>query len=201
MSGRKLTRKQKAREQRLHPQPKEDRSKKMQPIDYVNLLLGIAGFVLAVGGLILGAQARPTISLEPPLDPNDVLTTRFIISNDGVLALENVTVQSFLKNFEDARHNKIGTAIGLNFVAPSSEILSGEKKTVAFARIVKSAAQVIHGDVGLIVSFTPAYIPFWKKTRAFKFSVTQQADGKSRLEPEPSEGMEKDFEKELKRTH
>jgi hypothetical protein len=110
-------------------------------------------------------------------------------------------VQSFLKNLEDAWHNKIGTGIGLNFVSPSSEILPGEKKTVAFARIVKTGAPIVHGDVGLIVSFTPADLPFWKKTRAFKFSIIQQADGKNRLEQQPSGGLEKDFEDVSRRSH
>jgi hypothetical protein len=56
----------------------------------------IALLGLIVGGLaLIGLRARPTVSLDAPLDVNDVLSTPFLISNDGMLALRDVQVVSY----------------------------------------------------------------------------------------------------------
>jgi hypothetical protein len=173
--------------------PKQKKNPRKRPWDWKFW----SGIVIAVLALILTAlglrAARPEVSLQPPLDPDNVMTTRFVISNQGMLSLEDVNVASFLKNFRDANNNTIGIGSS-DYTYAAGELQPGEGKTLPFAPFIKTSTPVVHGDLSLIVSFSPSYLPFWKKTKGFKFSVVQQSDGRSRLEQQPSEGVEDEYQ-------
>jgi|GEM_PF-5623146 len=140
------------------------------------------------------------MSLEAPLDPDDVLSTPFVLSNDGALSLEDVNGAMMMKGFQDSRHNTIGLATtDWNLMPISHEIKPGEKRTVPapFNKLVKTNSPVVAGDYAILVSFKPAYLPFWTKHRGFRFTIARQSDGRSRFEQQPSEGVEDEYEKRL----
>jgi len=155
------------------------------------------GLGIAVLGLILtaiGLRARPTVSLESPLNSNDVFATPFVISNDGILDLENVEVASFLIQ---ARYENGGVAagiMGINYIPPSAILQPGERETVPFRHFLKIDARPIDADMALIVTFTPQFLPFFKKTKAFRFVTARQANGTLRLQQEPENGALQQYE-------
>lgn len=166
---------------------------------WVGLGIAIAGLILGAIGLNLAIEARPTISLETPLNPDDVLTTPFVISNDGALSLENVTAAILVRNFEDTHGNHIGGLVGWGSVPTSPEMRPSDRKTIQpFSHIVNEENPIISGEVAIVVSYTPAYIPLWPKHRGFRFVVERQSDGRSRFEQQPSEGIEEDYLKRVK---
>jgi hypothetical protein len=148
-----------------------------------------AGIAIGILGLILGAlglRARPTVSLESPLDPKDILTTPFVISNDGMLDLENIEVQTFLIQIQYQNLWLERKSIGLKYFPPSKTLGIGERETVPLARLIKPTYPVITADVALIVTFTPQFLPFMRKTKVFRFITIRQPDGLLRLEQEPA---------------
>jgi hypothetical protein len=158
---------------------------------------------LAIGiiGLILGAitlQARPTVSLEAPLDPRNVLSTPFVISNDGMLALENVEVASFLIRVADINGNLQMGNIGGGYVPPSALLEAGERETVPFKHFLSSDAPIIEADVALVVTFSPQFLAIIKETRVFRFVAVRQANGLLRLVQEPANDALQQYRKIMK---
>ena len=158
--------------------------------------------VLAVAGLILGAitlQARPTISLESPLDPNDVFSTPIIISNDGMLALNTVNVQSFFTyiNYEGKQSTRVQHyEIGGGFSPPDQTLEIGEKETVNLQYFLGSRSRQ-QSDIGLVVFFKSPCIPILRH-RVFRFSTVAQKDGTLRLQQQPSGNIYSEYEQAVK---
>jgi hypothetical protein len=159
-----------------------------------------AAFGITLAGALLGAialRAKPTASLEPPLDPNDVLTTRVVISNDGMLDLENVTIASVEEDvlFGSTGHvNRSTKSLGEKYSPPAETLEIGEKETVEFRKLVTSSDPIISADIGLVVTFTPQYLPRFRRTRAFRFKTVRQADGHLRLEEQPQGELLSDYQ-------
>lgn len=143
-------------------------------------------------------RARPTLSLEEPLNPLDILTTPVVISNDGMLPLNNVDVATFIIDVRYLGGGEQYHSIGVNYVPPSRELDIGEKRTVPFREFVNKLYPPIFADVLMVVSFNRKYIPFSETSRAFRFVTQTQADGKLRFEQQPAGGdIIDEYEREL----
>jgi hypothetical protein len=149
------------------------------------LAIGLLSLVITALGLV-AFRARPTVSLEAPLDPDNVLTTPVTISNEGVLYLADVRVVCFTRVIEDSRSNFAVNNIGKDYVPPAGTLEDGEKETVPLLALVASTSPITSADVALIVSFEPGYMPFWTKRRAFRFKSVRQKDGLLRFEEQPA---------------
>jgi hypothetical protein len=156
----------------------------------IELSIAIASLILGVIGLMLAIRTEPSVSTEPPLDPNKVLTTPFVIRNEGPLTIRDVSVAIMMRNFRDTNNNRIGTGtMGWSKTPVSEEMRRGIPKTIPgpFERIADDASQVIAGDYFVLVSFRPLLgISLWERKRAFRFTIALQSDGKSRFEQQPA---------------
>jgi hypothetical protein len=147
----------------------------------------------------IGLQARPTISLEPPLDVSNVLTTRVIIANDGLLALTNVRVAEFDEDILFADYSRSLKSLGERYVPPAGRLEPGEKERVSFQSLVVNLHfPIVTADIGLIVSFSPQYLPFLNRRKAFRFKTVADHEGRLRLEEQPAGDLMRDYEKSIK---
>lgn len=159
--------------------------------------IAIIGLLIGVISLVLAIKTEPNVSMESPLDPDSVLTTPFVISNDGPLSIENVKVAILVKGFRDSRNNTIGVGVSdWGITEMSREMKPGDRKTIPspFQRLVMTVNPVVGGRFALVISFRPAYFPFWQKRRAFLFTIARQADGRSRFEQQPAENILDEYE-------
>src|SRR5260370_40734299 len=93
------------RERRAEKPAKDQKQpvpKKANWLKILEVSIAVASLIIGIAGLILVLWSGPTISMEPPLDPDKVLTTPFVLSNDGMLTLEDVRVALLLRDFEHA---------------------------------------------------------------------------------------------------
>lgn len=164
--------------------------------------LTMLGLILGAVGLLLTAaefQARPTVSLESPLDPTNVLTTPIVISNEGLLSITDVNVATYIieADYKD-QGIEIGS-LGVRYAPPNQRLEPGERETAPFQQMVFSAqSPMISGDVALIVSFMPQYMPFIHRIRPFRFRTVKQADGNLRFEQQPPQDVVRQYERQLK---
>src|SRR5580765_91252 len=80
-----------------------------------------AGLVLGVAGLILGALIllpQVSVSLDTPTDRGGSFSTPFIISNDSLLPLANVTVQSYIVRSVSVNQGATINAAGGDYIPP-----------------------------------------------------------------------------------
>src|ERR1700675_4778951 len=88
----------------------------------VTIVLGIPTF--------LGLRAHPSVSLESPLDPKDVYSTPLVISNDGILDLNDVRVATLVIEIQYPAHKlEVGNIVS-SYALDTPTIGIGEKKTV-----------------------------------------------------------------------
>jgi len=162
------------------------------------------GIGIGVAGLTLTAlqfQARPTVSLDAPLDPKDVLTTQIVISNDGLTDLQALDVQTFFKTIELPRHSVVSDNIGSRPIL-GHMLAVGEKETVQPEQIFDfgpgMSNKTIKLDFAMMFKFRPAYWPFSKR-RFFRFEMARNADGTQRLHQIPAGDIDKDYDATVKR--
>ena len=155
-------------------------------MEIVGLAIGLLSLILGAIGLILGLQAGLTVSLQPPLDPDDVLTAQFEITNNGLLDLKDVRIRAFEIRVEDTNRNLRERGIGAGYTPPAETLMPGESKTVPFKTFISTDAPLAYADIAIIAFFRPAYMPFWQKRRAFRFVTIRQAGGSLRLQKQPA---------------
>ena len=134
---------------------------------------------------MLGLQAGPSVSMQPPLDRKNILTTQFEITNGGLLSLKDVRIKAFeiiIVSGGVLRERNIGGG----YTPPTKSLITGETQTVAFKTFITSNAPIAHADIALIAFFKPAYMPFWKKRVAFRFATVRQDTGYLRLQKQPA---------------
>jgi hypothetical protein len=76
--------------------------------------------------------------------------------------------------------------IGLNFVPPNQTLDIGDRETIPIESFfVYRSHRLTYADVALIISFKPEFIPFWTRTKVFRFKTVSQADGTLRFQQQP----------------
>lgn len=158
------------------PSPKKNRW-----LDPLNLGLGIAG--LAIAGL--GLRAGPIASQLPPLDPHDVLTTPIEIRNNGILDLNNFRIVALEIKVDYVSEMSITDCLALKYVPPTKTLAPGDPLTVPFGKIVKVDGRLINADVAIIAFYHPAFMPFWHKRKAFRFTTARQSNRDLMLQQQP----------------
>jgi hypothetical protein len=135
----------------------------------------------------------PTVSLEPPIDPANVLTTRFVFANDGPFTLKDVHIELFNRVIGYA-DGGTEARIGRGFIPPARMLNVGQKETVPYAQFGFSAERPItSADIALIAFFTPKYIPFWHRSIPYRFTTVRQKDGLLRLEHQPEDDVLQEY--------
>jgi hypothetical protein len=157
------------------------------------LAFAIGALALALG--ILETKARPSVSLESPLDPANVMSTQFILENDTWFDFVDMKAAAIIKNL-DTTFGHVGTiASGWNTLPIAPELKAGDKRTIPYPlQGVSFGGTVTSGDFGLIISYRPRWWPFWERRRGFLFTIGVQADGHSRFQQQPGEGIEREYQ-------
>lgn len=160
--------------------------------------MGALTFLIALVSIALQMQEKLTFSLDAPLNKDDVLTTLFRVTNSGELPLEDVRAAFFQKEMKDANGNVFMSNRGWIAVPVAHEIKVGEVVTLPpfFASMARSNSAVVSGEFGVIVTFRPAFWPF-KESKAARFVIMRQPDGRSRFVQQPAGNMEKEFKSNL----
>jgi hypothetical protein len=192
------------RKDRPH-KPKEKPSRKKQ-----RGKMEILGFWITTASLILGAIALilsfggPTVSLGEPLRPGDILTSQVEISNGGLLDLEDVKVIMYQKFVEYENKNTLRDGLAREFSPPSETLARGDTKTVPLLNLIGGGMKIRSADVAIIAFYRPAYMPFLRKRRAFRFITATKSDGNPILQKQPAEHILEDYDKmiaNLKKLH
>jgi hypothetical protein len=163
------------------------------------------GLLIAIIALWLTVEDRPTVSLGPPLDPKNLLSTQITIVNNGVLAIWDVSFGVFEKH---AVVNGIvmWDNVGNDYQVPTHVLRPGEPVTTDLSIIVgdTSAHSMLHFDtqkqairydqldVALIAHFRPTWAPFWRRNRIFRFKTVKTSEG-TVLQQVPAENIEDEY--------
>jgi hypothetical protein len=150
----------------------------------------------------LGLRAIPTVSLETPLNPDDVLSTPIVISNDGLLALTNVNVATYVVQEQWGLNAAAHDTFGAGYYPPNQRLEPGEAETVPFRTLVSAGegvSKLTCADVALIVSFQVEYIPFIRRIRPFRFKTMGQKDGTLRFQKQPPGDVANRFQTQVKK--
>jgi hypothetical protein len=159
-----------------------------------------AALGITAAGTILGAialLARPTASLDAPLDVTNVFTTPVVISNDGQLTLNEVGVIWYIRDIRYKNGGQINRGTLAGFVPPSPVLEPGEHKTIAYPRVVEIGSAPTSVDLVLAVYFKPAFWPFGKRHRLFRLLGAGMPNRGLRLQLQPADEVAVEVEQRL----
>jgi hypothetical protein len=187
------------------PQPKKrkrSRKSKDNLTFFVGTALGVLGLILGSIALIPIMRAKPTVSLEPPLDPGNVFSTPFEIRNSGEVSLHNIRAAVLMKGFRDAGNMTIDMgSSGWRILSTPDTLDPNDSVTVApFDHTIRTVFPIVAGDYAVVLLYRPSFFPF-TRMRGFRFTVVQQADGHSRLVPQPEADVVTEYEEARKAIH
>lgn len=129
---------------------------------------------------------RLSVSVLTALEPSAPLSTQFAISNDGYLAIYDVT---FVCGVEQLKF-KAGSGIErIGFTNPKlveKRIGPSKKATVTCDWLINRDAPISKGDISIIVTFRPSWYPL-QKNESFRFITVEASDGTLHWIPKPEE--------------
>src|ERR1039458_1485171 len=174
--------------------------KKPQTAEKRKTLTSVLSVVLAIATLLGGLVAivtfvpRPTIEPNGVADPLDPLSTSFTIVNNSFFPLEDLGV-SFGTNqlaMEPAQidpNMKFTVPFGLQFTTDKWQhhrLLMDERYTIGLGEIiqVKPPARLAGGDIGIIISYKPWFMPCTREKR-YRFISHKENDGQIRWYSHP----------------
>lgn len=148
------------------------------------------GTFIAVIGLYITLEARPTVAFDLPLNPYNVMSTPVVLSNDGFLTLDEVQVATYVSDIH-YRLSGVQQDVSSEGYFPVGELTRDHKETVPLysyvgATIAGRPDEINSADVSLIVSYKLEYLPFIKREDAFRFITVRQSDGNLRFIQEPT---------------
>ena len=157
--------------------------------------LGVA--VTVWSGIALYHQFTPnlTISALSPLNPSDPFSTPFVISNDSLLPIYDVTIKCRLidvKYVDQSLQVSSNTSWAISDAA--KKIDRNESITalchlrgfisVKISRLNDTEMMISHADIAVIMSFRQNYT-FWLTEKPFRFVTAKSADGQLRWIRQP----------------
>ncbi len=195
--GKKSRRRRKLRKQIYKPKPqpqinqaKAEISIKKRPI------LAITGLVLGVLGLLslIGLRPLPYVSPGPQIDPNDLLTSRFTVTNNGVLQLNDVHAICFLWKVEATISIKSSVVIVASPTNAESILAPNDGFTVPCEdRDRLSKGPIRSADLAIAVLYRPWPFTFIHKRKLFRFAATGSTPNIV-WDRQPPFAVEKDFD-------
>jgi hypothetical protein len=178
--------------QQSHPEPKPT---KRWPWKMIELILGIG---IGVAGLTLTAlqfQARPTVSLDTPLNPGNALSAPVILSNDGLVDINDVKIIWYTKELKAANGAQSTHALDGGVVPDSAVLEVGQRKTMPspLDSFIKTEVPLTAADMVMGVYFRPSYWPF-QKHKLFHLVGVRPADGGMKLQLQPNDAIRQEYE-------
>lgn len=121
----------------------------------------IVGASVVIGLVVAYFVFRPDVGIEPyaQLNPREAFSTEFRISNNGLLAIHNLTSECVLKDLEDSLHNRF-TSSSIGTTRGSIAVLESKKSTTIRCPVAAPSAIVAKAEIAFTVSFRPDLWPF-----------------------------------------
>jgi hypothetical protein len=164
------------------------------------LLLTVLGLVLTMLGLIALVELfpRPSVSASSPTDRNLWLTSRFTVTNDGYLQLNDVQAVCFIWK-ATTRRNRLFNNASKVIYSPNEIFPTGQSFTVPCE---DDNVHIITGpytsaDLAIVVSYRPWPFTFTHRRKFFRF-VARLGDGNVIWDKQPSLPLEHDFDELMK---
>jgi len=131
-------------------------------------------------------RSKLAASLEPPLNPDNVLTTPVVIVNEGFFPLYNVRIDWYANDISFPGGGGFTYSRFTGFVPGSPVLEIGEPKTIMFpadARIATAPAP-IRADLIVAIYFTPKWWIFGERRKLIHLVGTPTPTG-LRLQLQP----------------
>jgi hypothetical protein len=159
--------------------------------------LTIVGLVLTTIGLVslIQLRPRPSVSSSPAADPSDWLTSRFTITNDGYLQLNDVYAACFVWKAQNT-NGMLFTNDFSAIVSPGNLVLHPGSDGLTVPCEDKTRMTVgpyLNADVAIVLSYRPWPFTFVTRRKLFRF-VARPSGGNVIWDKQPSSPMEQDFE-------
>ena len=140
-------------------------------------VIGAIGTLLGIGTSLLALASRISMSSDSPINPSDIMSTPFVVSNDGPLDIHDVGYGCV--------DRKILSDTGLTIAAPGpyTKWLGGFSTPQMVADVIPPTGKqaftcpmsalipsghVTYGDIIIAVSYRPAWWPYkWQKLHRF----------------------------------
>jgi hypothetical protein len=149
------------------------------------MIIEIISFIITIGTLTWGVftYLKPclTVVLGDQLDPDDSLSYRFTLKNDGNVELSNLAVGCLFITAVDKRGSKLFNTSS-SLLPNARSLKSGEPTTVRCSSFY--GLNLENADIQLIIR----YKYFWsilKGTKRSRFDVVMGNDGRLHWEPKP----------------
>jgi len=188
------------RKRRGDVKPKKGVAGALKPWEWkywLELLVGVLGVLLTIATM----KAQPSMSLEPPLDPRNVMSTQFVVDNDTWFDFESMQVAAISTDITTTLIHADEVSSGWTTLPIPKELKSGDRETIPHPlRATEFGGRVLSGKFGLVISYRPKWLPFLERRKGFLFTIGVQADGNSRFQQQPGEQVERDYS-ELEKTH
>ncbi len=147
----------------------------------------ITAAATAIGLLIAIPSIQPRILVEPgeALNPTDAFSTPFIVTNDGQLALRDVSLRCNLRKVEAG-----GSQSGVENLStatadpPTRQILPGERETYICFFPFQFPSPITDADISVTVRFRSQWLP-GRYERRFRFVTLPRSDDKLQWSPRP----------------
>jgi hypothetical protein len=178
LSARQQRRKEAIRKRRLERRRGKRRTRTAWKIlkGLVAVFLAVLAAVAAVAQLDVYVASRINISPAYSLDPADPFSTRFLVSNDGLLSIYDVKNWCYVNDVSNDNGAHVGDLRAYEAATDASEMGPTDKSTVRCRVPVGFASPATHGDIVISVWYTLRFYP-WRKGKHVRLVGERGSDG------------------------
>jgi hypothetical protein len=140
---------------------------------FVVVLSVIVGLIAA----LLTFLPRLSMSSSESLDPSTPFSTPFVVSNDGLLSINDVTCYCLIRRVVIADRGDITVSNNIVYSdsLPVPNLAPGEKTTVSCPPLLPSEPRITRADMDIVLRFRPYGLP-WYREKAFRFTTEIASD-------------------------
>jgi len=168
------------------PAPQEQTYSKgtraIKTLKWAGRLLAWFGFSLGVVTGYLALVPKVTVTQTEPLNPVDPFSAQFIVSNDGPLGIEDLSVVCVISNvrYKDMQarvsNNRINGNKGTELFKQRMDVGERASFTCPFSEVFHTRAPVIDAEIVTQLTFSPKFT--WHHPhREYRFNTKSDATG------------------------
>jgi hypothetical protein len=150
---------------------------------WIVLLLTWSGFSLGVVTGYLALIPKVTVTETEPLNPADIFTSHFIISNDGPLEINSVDVSCDIRQVDFEGDFRYKNSMITSNQLQKTTMFVGERGTVVCPLGVASS-RVKTADIDIVLQFRPDFT-WWRVMRILHFVTVINSKGNLHWVPQP----------------
>jgi hypothetical protein len=193
--------KRKSKRKRQTAQPKPTTQVPNTPSQSVKTeirALELLGLLLTALGLIslIGLRPRPSVFSYLPAGNSDIMSSRFTVTNEGYLQLNDVRAICFVWKATGSRNDTFYANLSIPAYPPDLILPPGQSFTVPCENKRLSNAQYKSADLAIVVSYRPWPFIFMRERKFFRF-VARFDNGTAAWDSQPSAILEHDFDRSI----